>query len=136
MWRGDSYPVVVGPKRREGDEKESFKHTTKGRRDGSREKWNFKTILRIIWIKNTVFILALNLTCHCYVQITGEEKTSTLSHCSKYSRNIYRYYTKSDFKILYITLKKKKLSSAQITTPLHFQMFGIVIKNIIIKDVN
>ena len=44
--------------------------------------------------------------------------------------------------ILKVTLKfftwrlKNKLSSAQITTPLHFQMFGIVIKNTIVKDIN
>ena len=83
------------------------------RRQRGRGKWaivlsrEFQDYTTIVWIKNTVFILALNLTCHCYVQITGGEKTSTLSHCSKYSRNIYRYYTKSDFKILYTTLKKR-----------------------------
>ena len=32
--------------------------------------------------------------------------------------------------------KKINLSSARISTPLHFQMFGIVIKNSIIKDFN
>ena len=31
---------------------------------------------------------------------------------------------------------KNKLSSARINTPLHFQIFGIVIKIIIIKDSN
>ena len=92
-----------------------------------KDKWllHFDTTLRFVQIHSWLHVFAgcgvvvgtfskprrrpprgRGRTCHCYVQITGGEKTSTLRHCSKYSRNIYRYYTKSDFKILYITLKK------------------------------